>query len=150
MGLTAAILLVYMICMCICMCIRSNSIHDTGNMCNYFISTNEKIRLQKDLKERKRVKLKRGISSKLVASLVPRPLPKEGRGPGTHCLRMRENTPGFYGGSYNYVPYRRLYPWTVRDRPFYCLGVALQIWPVVASFLPLSPTLFLKLEKDWC
>ena len=87
----------------------------------------------------------------IVYSLVPRPLPKEGRGPGTHCLRMRENTPGFYGGSYNSIPYRRLYPWTVRDRPFYCLGVALRIWPVVASFLPLSPTLFLKLEKkDWC
>ena len=79
---------------------------------------------------------------------LPRPLPKEGRGPGTHCLRMRENTPGFYGSSYNSVPYRRLYPWTVRDRPFYCLGVALRI---CASFLPLSPTLFLKLEKkDWC
>ena len=22
-------------------------------------------------------------------SLVPRPLPKSGRGPGTHCMRMR-------------------------------------------------------------
>ena len=75
----------------------------------------------------------------------------EGRGPGIHCLRMRENTPGFCGCSYNSVPYRRLYPWTVRDRPFYCLGVVLRIWLVVASFLPLSPTLFLKLEnKDWC
>ena len=56
-------------------------------------------------------------------SLAPRPLPKEGR-PGIHCLRMRETTPGFYGGSYNSVPYRRLYLWTVRERPFYCLGVA--------------------------
>ena len=80
----------------------------------------------------------------------PGPSQKKGEGL-VHTLRMRENTPGFYGGSYNSVPYRRLYPWTVRDRPFYCLGVALRIWPVVASFLPLSPTLFLKLEKkDWC
>ena len=57
-------------------------------------------------------------------SLVPRPLPKQGRRPGIHCLRMRETTPGFYGGSYNSVPYRRLYLWTVRERPFYRLGVA--------------------------
>ena len=30
------------------------------------------------------------------ASLVPRPLPKEGRGPGIHCLRMREIFPCTY------------------------------------------------------
>ena len=29
--------------------------------------------------------------------------------------------PRFLWDSYNSVPYRRLYPWTVRERPFYCL-----------------------------
>ena len=52
--------------------------------------------------------------------------------------------------SYNSVPYCKLYPWTVSKRPFYCLGVALRVWPPVVrvfSFsLPLS-TLSLKLEK---
>ena len=82
-----------------------------------------------------------------LGSLVPRPLPKEGRGPGIYCLRMRETTPGFYGGSYNSVPYRRLYLWTVRERPFYCLGVALRVRPpgcesvCIYSFPPPSSTL---------
>ena len=81
-------------------------------------------------------------------SLVPRPLPKEGRGPGTHCLRMRENTPGFYGGSYNSVPYRRLYPWTVRDRPFYCLGVAFVFSTAVAYALSKVGKEGLVLKKE--
>ena len=70
------------------------------------------------------------MNSPTFLSLVPRPLPKEGRGPGIHCLRMRETTPG---GSYNSVPYRRLYLWTVRERPFYCLGVALRVRPPVVK-----------------
>ena len=73
-------------------------------------------------------------------SLVPRPLPKEGRGPGIHCLRMRETTPGFYGGLYNSVPYRRLYLWTVRERPFDCLGVALRVRPPVVKVYILFST----------
>ena len=51
---------------------------------------------------------------------------------------MRETTPGFYGGSYNSVPYRRLYLWTVRERPFYCLGVALRRPPVVKVYILFS------------
>ena len=57
-----------------------------------------------------------------------------------HCLRMRETTPGFYGGSYNSVPYRRLYLWTVRERPFYCLGVALRVRPPVVKVYILFST----------
>ena len=68
-------------------------------------------------------------SQRSYRSQDPGPSQKKGEG----CLRMRETTPGFYGGSYNSVPYRRLYLWTVRERPFYCLGVALRVRPRVVK-----------------
>ena len=59
---------------------------------------------------------------------------------------MRETTPGFYGGSYNSVPYRRLYLWTVRERPFYCLSVALRVRPPVVKVY--IYTLFHRVRSD--
>ena len=68
----------------------------------------------------------------METSLIPRPLPKEGRGPGIHFAHAR-NYPRFLWDSYNSVPYCRLYPWTVCECPFYCLGVALLVRPPVVK-----------------
>ena len=89
-------------------------------------------------------------SSFFLAS-YPGPSQKKGEGLVYTVCACTRNYPRFLWDSYNSVPYRRLYPWIVRKRLFYCLGVALLVRPPfvkVYSFPPPSSTLFLKLEKN--
>ena len=94
--------------------------------------------------------------SYVALASYPGPSQKKGEGLVYTCLRMRETTPGFYGGSYNSVPYRRLYLWTVRERPFYCLGVALRVRPPVVKVYILFSTaviyarIMLRTILRWC